>query len=84
MFSIVGGLLFLLLKLLTFAGTAISATLVIYVVMLFISVTLVSNSVVFCIYGRGEFLKFLKKKGGSHFFHKKGGVSKIGGFITSY
>ena len=76
MFSIVGGLLFLLLKLLTFAGTAISATLVRYVVMLFISVTLVSNSVVFCIYGRGEFLKFLKKRGVPIFFIKREGLVK--------
>ena len=28
-----------------------------------------------------EFLKFLKKEDGSYFFHKKGGVGKIGGLF---
>ena len=47
MFSIVGELLFLWLRLLTFVGIAISATLIRFTVTLFISVTFFSNSAVF-------------------------------------
>lgn len=47
MFSIVSEVLLLLLKLLTFAGIAITATSVRFSVKLFVSVTLLSNSAAF-------------------------------------